>query len=270
MKKCSLLLCVLCIIFAGNAHATTTTFVLDQADATTGALLSGTTPINTTTANSSIGNGAWQANGTAKSTYYFDISSLGSNIKVSDLTEMGFSTYKTTTGGTAPDWYFTIYTKPDGVDDSSGWYGRRLTAEGLYANNLNNPANTWNTWSTDNGINELTFLDSNTTNSGFYGGPTLTDIQAGDLNWGSYPTSDSSATVNYADEVILGIAIETGSGWANGFTGLLDNVIIETSDDRLIFDLEVSASPVPIPAAVWLFGSGLLGLIGFSKRKKVA
>ncbi len=29
-------------------------------------------------------------------------------------------------------------------------------------------------------------------------------------------------------------------------------------------------SVVPIPAAVWLFGSGLLGLIGFSKRKKAA
>jgi len=27
---------------------------------------------------------------------------------------------------------------------------------------------------------------------------------------------------------------------------------------------------VPIPAAVWLFGSGLLGLIGISRRKKVA
>ncbi len=27
---------------------------------------------------------------------------------------------------------------------------------------------------------------------------------------------------------------------------------------------------VPIPAAAWLFGSGLLGLIGFSKRKKAA
>ncbi|MES9898019.1 MAG: DUF1566 domain-containing protein [Sedimenticola sp.] len=27
---------------------------------------------------------------------------------------------------------------------------------------------------------------------------------------------------------------------------------------------------VPIPAAVWLFGTGLMGLIGFSKRKKAA
>jgi len=27
-------------------------------------------------------------------------------------------------------------------------------------------------------------------------------------------------------------------------------------------------SPVPVPAAVWLFGSGLVGLIGFARRKK--
>lgn len=29
-------------------------------------------------------------------------------------------------------------------------------------------------------------------------------------------------------------------------------------------------SEVPVPAAVWLFGSGLLGLIGIARRKKVA
>lgn len=34
--------------------------------------------------------------------------------------------------------------------------------------------------------------------------------------------------------------------------------------------VEYEASAVPIPPAVWLFGSGLLGLIGISKRKKQA
>ena len=29
-------------------------------------------------------------------------------------------------------------------------------------------------------------------------------------------------------------------------------------------------SPVPVPAAVWLFGSGLLGLVGVARRKKAA
>jgi len=28
-----------------------------------------------------------------------------------------------------------------------------------------------------------------------------------------------------------------------------------------------TTAPVPVPAAVWLFGSGLIGLIGFAKRK---
>jgi hypothetical protein len=29
-------------------------------------------------------------------------------------------------------------------------------------------------------------------------------------------------------------------------------------------------SPVPIPAAAWLFGSALLGMFGFSRSKKAA
>ena len=31
-----------------------------------------------------------------------------------------------------------------------------------------------------------------------------------------------------------------------------------------------SPSPVPVPAAIWLFGTALLGLVGFSKRRKAA
>jgi len=34
-------------------------------------------------------------------------------------------------------------------------------------------------------------------------------------------------------------------------------------------NFSITASTVPIPAAVWLFGSGLLGMIGVA-RKKVA
>jgi hypothetical protein len=31
-----------------------------------------------------------------------------------------------------------------------------------------------------------------------------------------------------------------------------------------------SPSPIPVPAAVWLFGTALVGLVGFSKRRKLA
>jgi len=34
--------------------------------------------------------------------------------------------------------------------------------------------------------------------------------------------------------------------------------------------LAVDVAVIPIPASVWLFGSGLLGLVGIARRKKVA
>jgi hypothetical protein len=42
---------------------------------------------------------------------------------------------------------------------------------------------------------------------------------------------------------------------------------IANSSSTVWFD-NVSVSAVPIPAAVWLFGSGLLGILGVSRRKK--
>jgi hypothetical protein len=44
----------------------------------------------------------------------------------------------------------------------------------------------------------------------------------------------------------------TGAAFANGD---VDNIRIEA---------------VPVPAAVWLFGSGLLGLVGITRRRKAA
>lgn len=44
-----------------------------------------------------------------------------------------------------------------------------------------------------------------------------------------------------------------------------DNICFSSNGDDCVF-----TSPVPIPAAAWLFGSGLLGLIGVARRKKVA
>lgn len=60
-----------------------------------------------------------------------------------------------------------------------------------------------------------------------------------------------------------------------GFNLLLPN---STSDARVFnFDGSINDNPpvlmlttVPIPAAVWLFGSGLIGLVGMARRKKAA
>ena len=73
------------------------------------------------------------------------------------------------------------------------------------------------------------------------------------LNMGWTPMSwlfvadDTSATLEFQ-------SLTTFSGWGPA----LDNVSV------------MSVNPVPVPAAVWLFGTGMLGLIGFSKRRKAA
>lgn len=54
--------------------------------------------------------------------------------------------------------------------------------------------------------------------------------------------------------------------WGANFGGGIFNGNYVTHD--LGIDLRLSMSPVPIPAAVWLFGSGLLGLVGVARRKK--
>ena len=37
-----------------------------------------------------------------------------------------------------------------------------------------------------------------------------------------------------------------------------------------VYNIAVTPSAIPVPAAVWLFGSGLLGLVGVARRRKSA
>lgn len=228
----------------------------------------GTSAANTSTDQASIGTGSWQANGTAKSSISFTPESLGfdAGTTIADIEEMSFKTFKSTTGGSAVDWYLTIYTAPTGEaisDNGSTWYGVRMTWEGLYANNLSNPANQWNTWSTAAGTNQLTMLDSNTTNFGFYGAPTLADIHAGNgvIDWSNYATSSSTATFDYDESAILGFVLETGSGWASGFDGYIDEFSVTVGGETTTVDFE----PVPEPTSLALLGLG--GLIAMRRRR---
>lgn len=40
-----------------------------------------------------------------------------------------------------------------------------------------------------------------------------------------------------------------------------------SAGDSATFNTQFEVNPVPVPAAVWLFGSGLLGLLGLARRK---
>jgi hypothetical protein len=47
---------------------------------------------------------------------------------------------------------------------------------------------------------------------------------------------------------------------------------MKSADDYAwaVHDGDVGAAVVPLPTALWLFGSGLLGLIGMAKKKKAS
>ena len=90
------------------------------------------------------------------------------------------------------------------------------------------------------------------------------------LNGGAplFPNGDPSVWNNYSATVNLGSDVSGGidflisapCGAAAGCVSdyYVDNISVEFGE----------ASAVPVPAAAWLFGSGLLGLVGMSKRKK--
>ncbi len=60
-----------------------------------------------------------------------------------------------------------------------------------------------------------------------------------------------------------GFAGISGWGWMNHGVDCVNNNCSHVVASDWLF----TASPVPVPAAVWLFGSGLLGLVGVARRR---
>ena len=109
--------------------------------------------------------------------------------------------------------------------------------------------------------------------------PENINVSAGGAGAGDWTaTNESFATLNLTGSNRFRLAISTDSGvsWS-GDTSTSPagtNVLNVTFSDGTILtvDIAVAGPPaaVPVPPAVWLFGSGLLGLVGIARRKKAA
>ena len=117
---------------------------------------------------------------------------------------------------------------------------------------------------------------------GYVDGDIFENFQAGAL--------DNQIGVSIYGDTIFPDDVSMAMGWdftlANGETALImlmlgtiqptSGFFLEHNDpdsDKSIYlssTLGISLSPIPVPAAIWLFGSGLVGLIGFSRRKTKA
>lgn len=150
----------------------------------------------------------------------------------------------------------------------------------------------WTTWNRDGanvaiaaaqgvGVNELTGQNWGVFNA-------QDDFSAannsGQVNFWDFKATDASDTntVSYSDVLQAGIyAIFIGGNLTDGFDAFYQNAqdsqmgfiagAAKTAYDAAkasrAFDINFQVAAVPVPGAVWLFGSAMAGLIGFGRRK---
>ncbi len=99
----------------------------------------------------------------------------------------------------------------------------------------------------------------------------------GDWNWGNTTGGNNGEWVeifrggpnnNWSTEnILLGIDVANAGAISIAFWADADNWATGKFDNVMVFGDSVSA--VPVPAAIWLFGSGLLGLVGLARSRKI-
>ena len=116
-------------------------------------------------------------------------------------------------------------------------------------------------------------------NEGELGGTNRLDLDDFDVvEFDEGPLGNWTATNLNGDELDLGnaprfiFAVSDGNDWIGGdainyIVGPLPNATFVSfgTDEPQLAAVDLTA--VPVPAAVWLFGSGLLGLVGVARRK---
>ena len=92
----------------------------------------------------------------------------------------------------------------------------------------------------------------------------LTGIHLGDLVGGSTQFGSVTEVNNNATSSAINIGLGGATGNALIFASRVD---LNYDNDYFKIAALTTTTVVPVPAAVWLFGSGLLGLVGVARRK---
>ncbi|HWO57508.1 MAG TPA: T9SS type A sorting domain-containing protein [bacterium] len=237
------------VVAAAGTSAQATTYNL-----TFGAPYAAASFITPSTAAQYLGAGSWyEQYPSGKTEIYVDpAAQFGASFTIDQIQSVVYHTLNDATNPSGVDFYMLIYTALESSDNDASWYNKRLNAEPYLSNGYVPPtAGVWNTWTTDAPTNQLTFFDANNNggNFGFYGQPTLADLQAGAINWSTWPGNPTAGSadpnpIDYGAKTVKYLNWSTGSGWA-AFAGYIDAIEINlTTGDSYVIDLEAKTDPV--------------------------
>jgi len=103
--------------------------------------------------------------------------------------------------------------------------------------------------------------------------PSAVDIApdgSGGFSATSTASPNNAITLTTAPWYVLAVSNDGGTTWmGDSFAacGSVSQSCTISFSDGTILSVDSAVALVPVPAAVWLFGSGLVGLTGFAKRK---
>ena len=172
-----------------------------------------------------------------------------------------------------------VYTVPAGVSNltgaltldgggnaNAGWVflmdSSLITSPGSAVNVINTGSGAGVFWD----VRSSATLDTNTSFQGNIIALTSITLNTGATIGCGRALASTGAVTMHTNTIGIGCDAGTGGEGSNGFSG---GLTASEGGGTPTF-LPYAPAPVPVPAALWLFGSGLLGLIGVSRRKGAA